>query len=129
MWFEVFIHKSLGVIGLGGMSSVFGAMLDLFWSEGGHNMATGGVALELVDGTPLHIWLRFETLLADEGAIHVCLACKGAAGYRPCFRCRNVYLASSPRAHALPNVPRTSVEPTAVQLHTEATLRTIAGQR
>ena len=126
MWFEVFVHKSQTIGELGGMTSVLGSLLDVFWNESGHDMATAGVELQLADGSAQHIWARFETLLADEGALHATLGCKGASGYRPCLLCRNVYNAGTVRDAAIADVPHTCPHMEQFQLHTPESLQAIA---
>ena len=80
-WFEPLVVKSTEVTNVeGGLSAVFGALLDTFWSDEGHDLGRAGIELDLADGSSLHLWARFEVLLADEAALHAAYACKGPQG-------------------------------------------------
>ena len=120
------ICKAVTVKDMGGISVVFGNLLDAFWNASGHNFATAGVRLHMFDNSSLQLYARYETLLADEAALHAAFMCKGSAGFRPCLLCSNVYNARTTRAIARGDVPHTCVDPDACTLHSEASLRAVA---
>ena len=62
-----------------------------------HDMNLSGMRLRLLDGTPLHIFMSFEILLADEASIHAFYGDKGSAGLKPCMLCHNVFNANDTR--------------------------------
>lgn len=81
----------------GGLTAVFGALLDQFFSPTGHDMRMAGVRLPMADSPPLHAFFCLGAVVADEGALHAMYACKGSSGLRPCLLCRNVFNRRSTR--------------------------------
>lgn len=127
-WFEPLVLKSTEVGKIeGGLSAVFGALLDTFWSDDAHDFSRAGIELDLADGSSMHLWARFEVLLSDEAALHAAYACKGAAGLKPCLVCMNVMNGRLQRDDVgAEAVLHSSSDYNALRYHTMASLRGIA---
>ena len=74
----------------GGLASLFGALLDLFFAHD-HNLRLAGVRLPSGDDQVLHAFFSLQCVVADEAALHAMYACKGSSGLRPCLLCKNVF--------------------------------------
>ena len=115
----------------GGMAAVLRNILDTtFFDSRKHDMSLSGVRLRLHDGTPLHIFISFEILLADESAIHALYGNKGSARLKPCLLCQNVFNANDTRgvvAHDTTGfaVYHTCTEISSLVLHTPGTIEAI----
>ena len=91
-WFEVLLARSAVVSDIkGGMSAIFGKLLDVFWDPQGFDMHHGGVCLKLYEGMPLHVFMKMDVFMADEAALHAIFSCKGSSGLKPCFLCQNIF--------------------------------------
>jgi len=72
----------------GHLSCAVGALLRAIFLRDGSNFLQG-IVLDL-DSGPTMLFARFQAHLGDEAGLSKALVCKGAAGFRPCFKCGNV---------------------------------------
>ena len=87
-WFEVAVLRtSVAKKVVGGISACTGALLKSFFAAPCD--FSRGIALDL-GGVPIIASARFSLFLADGDAERACWSCKGAAGVRPCFLCKNI---------------------------------------
>ena len=110
------------------MAAVMQAILECFWPRQGHDLSVSGAFLQLSDGSTLHVWMRLGIVIADEAALHFAYACKGAAGFRPCLLCANIHNRLTARPIGPHDLPHTTTEWHAVQLHTPGSLAEISRQ-
>ena len=87
-WFVVAVLRTgVAKTVVGGMSARSGALLKSFFAAPCD--FSRGVALDL-GGEPTIASAQFSTFLADGDAERARWSCKGAAGVRPCFLCKNI---------------------------------------
>ena len=89
-WFPLGIIRSSSILEtvVGGISCALRMMLRAMFMQGEGNFSEG-IILPLDDG-PTYLFAKLQTHLGDEAALSRGLSCKGASGFRPCFRCSNV---------------------------------------
>ena len=75
----------------GGIAQVFREILKYVFADGGHNLQTSGLTLDLFDGSVVRIWAKLGMILQDGGAHKQVFMVKGDGGTKPCFGCRNLY--------------------------------------
>ena len=63
----------------------------IFFPKQGWNFLTTGLELTSNDGSGYHVKARVACLIADEKAVKEVLSVKGAAGWRCCASCENVW--------------------------------------
>lgn len=130
LWFEVLIVRTTVVDQIrGGLASLFGALLDLFFAQD-HNLRLAGVRLP-GDAEALHAFFSLHCVVADEAALHAMYACKGSSGLRPCLLCKNVFNRRNQREvlqHDTTGVAVTHdcTEWDALRLHSTGSLRAVA---
>ena len=112
------------------MSQLVRAALDCFFDRETHDSSSAGVLLDVKGCSPLRVFLRLGTFLADEAALHAALKCKGSSGLKPCFLCSNVFNRLSTRKCVEADASGSSVyhtctDPTKLKLHTTETIAAV----
>ena len=124
-WLELVVVKSNTRQRMrGGLSGLVARCLTMFFDPDSHNMATAGIHVELHGSEePLHIWMDLGAIFGDEAALHSIFCCKGAAGFKPCLLCANVF--NTKFVEELPHgaVDQTCSDYSQLQLHNERTIQ------
>lgn len=75
----------------------FGKILRHFLLTNPAEQLQGGFLLESAGQAPFIVRVRIAAVIADGEALRQALSCKGAAGLKPCFNCKNIVM----RGHAM----------------------------
>lgn len=67
----------------GGVATIFAKLLQCFFDRAEPHLLWIAGKHQLVD-------LTIDLVIADEAALHALLACKGASGRKPCFKCTSL---------------------------------------
>ena len=105
------------------MIQVMRAMLEMFFSTNGHNIALAGIVLVTPSSRRIRIHAVINAFVMDEAAHKEIWGCKGASGLINCMLCKNRTL----KGHGLQDAyfSEYTQDASEFDLHTDDTVRAV----